>query len=135
LHFVTTFSTVTGKQKDGEFLPFIPANKLSFELRAEKERLTVFNDAYIMIGSSVVSKQDNPAPEETMTNGYSLFDLTVGGQIKVKDQNIIIGLGMTNLFDKKYIDHLSTLKEVNFFNPGRNLTLTLKIPFASAPKN
>ncbi|MFH0843700.1 MAG: TonB-dependent receptor [Bacteroidota bacterium] len=131
LHFMTTYSTVTGKQKDGNNLPFIPANKLYFELRAGKKKLSVLHDAYIMITSSVVSGQDNPAPEETLTKGYSLFDLTVGGQIKVKDQNISIILGVTNIFDKKYIDHLSTLKEINFFNPGRNITMTLKIPFLS----
>lgn len=129
LHLMTTFSTVTGKQKNGKYLPFIPANKLYAELRAEKERLAIFQNAYIMISSSVVFKQDHPAPEETMTNGYTLLDLTLGGQIKIRDQNIFLGLGATNILDKKYIDHLSTLKEVNYFNPGRNITLTIKIPF------
>jgi iron complex outermembrane receptor protein len=129
MHFLTAFSTVTGKQYNGNYLPFIPAKKLKFELRVEKEKLSVFQNPYLMISSSVVSQQNKPAPEESLTKGYALFDLTVGGQIKLRDQYIFVVLGATNIFDNKYIDHLSTLKEVNYLNPGRNLTLTLKIPF------
>jgi hypothetical protein len=39
LSFESTFSFVTGKQENGVYLPFIPAHKLHFELRAEKENL------------------------------------------------------------------------------------------------
>jgi iron complex outermembrane receptor protein len=38
-------------------------------------------------------------------------------------------ISATNLLDNKYIDHLSTLKEVTLFNPGRNISFNLKIPF------
>jgi iron complex outermembrane recepter protein len=58
-----------------------------------------------------------------------LLDLSIGGNIKIINQLIFFGIGAINLFDKKYIDHLSTLKEVGLYNPGRNITLTLKIPF------
>jgi iron complex outermembrane recepter protein len=135
LHFLTTFSSVTGKQDEGNYLPFIPADKIYFELRAEKERWSFFRHAYIMTTSSVVFKQNNPAPDESATSGYLLFDVTAGGQIKIQDQNISIALGVTNIFDAQYIDHLSTLKEVNYFNPGRNVTLTLKVPFAVKKKD
>ena len=130
LHFLTTFSTVTGKQDNGKYLPFIPAKKIYTELRTEKERLLFINSAYVMLTSTIIFSQNDPAPDETKTNGYALFDFTLGGQLKVKDQNIMISFGATNLFDRKYIDHLSTLKEVNLYNPGRNFTFTLKVPFS-----
>lgn len=129
LHLLTTFSAVTGKQKSGSYLPYIPAKKIYFEFRAEKEALAFLHQPFLMITSTSVFKQGNPAPEETPTNGYTLMDIVIGGQVKVKDQYISVSLGATNIFDKLYIDHLSTLKEVGFFNPGRNLTLTMKIPF------
>ncbi len=130
LHLLTTFSTVTGKQKMGPFLPFIPARKIYMELRTEKETLAFLHEAFFLITSTSVFRQGNSAPEETPTNGYTLLDISVGGQIKVKDQYISVSLGATNIFDKQYIDHLSTLKEVGFINPGRNISITLKIPFA-----
>jgi iron complex outermembrane receptor protein len=53
----------------------------------------------------------------------------IGAGVKAGNQLIVIGLTLNNIFDKKYIDHLSTLKEAGYFNPGRNLALNLKIPF------
>ena len=46
-------------------------------------------------------------------------------------QNIITGkvTDEDNLLDRKYTDHLSTLKEVNMYNPGRNNALSIRIPF------
>ncbi|MBN2236356.1 MAG: TonB-dependent receptor [Bacteroidales bacterium] len=129
LHLISTFSTVIGKQQDGDYLPFIPAHKLRFELRAEKERFLIFNDAYISMNTCTAFKQDNAAPDETPTASYSLLDVSIGGKIKLNNQFIYLILSANNLFDEKYIDHLSTLKEVNFYNPGRNIALSLKIPF------
>jgi iron complex outermembrane recepter protein len=129
LHFETTFSTVVGEQQGGDYLPFIPAHKLNFELRAEKEKLLFFCNAYIAMNSNTAFEQGNAAPDETVTSGYSLFDLSIGGNIRVEKQLVFVGLSVTNIFDEKYIDHLSTLKEVNLYNAGRNFILTIKVPF------
>jgi len=129
LHFETTFSAVIGKQANGDFLPFIPAHKLNFELRAEKEKVIFMNDAFFSVNSTTAFDQNRAAPDETTTNGYTLFDFSLGGNISVAEQKFIISLSVLNIFDTKYIDHLSTLKEVNLYNPGRNIALTLKIPF------
>jgi len=129
LHFQATFSNVTGKQKSGDYLPFIPANKLHFEVWIEKEKFAFLRDAFIKLNTQTAFNQNNPAPDEDKTDGYTLVDFGIGANIKAANQMISVGITMTNILDKKYIDHLSTLKEVNFFNPGRNLTLTVKIPF------
>ncbi len=47
----------------------------------------------------------------------------------VPNQFVSLSISANNVFDTKYIDHLSTLKEVNLYNPGRNISLNLKIPF------
>ena len=81
------------------------------------------------MNSTTAFNQNNAAPDETATNGYTLFDFSIGGNIKMNNQYLFISLSANNVFDKKYIDHLSTLKEVNLYNPGRNLALAIKIPF------
>jgi iron complex outermembrane receptor protein len=129
LHFETTYSTVTGKQDNNDYLPFIPAHKLRFELKMEKQKLMVFENAYFKIGQLCTFKQAHFAPEEEATPGYMLTDVGVGANFKAGNQIIVIGLTANNVFDKKYIDHLSTLKEAGYFNPGRNISLNLKIPF------
>jgi iron complex outermembrane recepter protein len=130
LHFETTFSSVTGKQKNGDYLPFIPAHKLRIELRAEKEKLAFIQKPCISVYSTTAFNQNNAAPDETITAGYSLLDISIGGNIKVNNQYISFGISANNLSDRKYIDHLSTLKEVGYYNPGRNIALSIKIPFA-----
>ena len=129
LHFETTYSSVVGKQQNGDYLPFVPAHKLRFELRSEKEQLLFFKKAFVSVNSLTAFDQNNAAPDETTTAGYTLIDLSIGGNIQIKDQFISLSISANNLFDKKYIDHLSTLKEVNLYNPGRNISFNLRIPF------
>lgn len=129
LDFETSFSSVVGKQDNGDYLPFVPAHKLRFELRCEKEKLLFFRKAFISVNICTAFNQNNAALDETTTLGYTLIDLSIGGKIKMKQQFILISVSANNVLDTKYIDHLSTLKEVNLYNPGRNISLNLKLPF------
>lgn len=132
LHMQSTFATVIGKQTLSEqFLPFIPADKFNLEIRAEKDQLLFLHDTYVKAGFHYAFAQQNPAPEEEATDAYGLIDLQAGGEIVWQKQKILLNVGINNLFDVKYIDHLSTLKEAGFFNPGRNITFSMKIPFGS----
>jgi len=131
LHFQTTYSSVVGKQNDGDYLPFIPANKLNFEFRAIKEKLAFMHNAFVSANSSTVFNQNNTAPDETTTKGYTLIDLGIGFSIKTGKQSLQVTLSASNIFDKKYVDHLSTLKEVKMYDPGRNIFLSVKVPFGS----
>jgi iron complex outermembrane receptor protein len=85
--------------------------------------------AFTSINTNTAFSQNNAAPDETTTAGYTIFDLNIGGKIKVNNQLISLSVSANNIFDTKYIDHLSTLKEVNLNNPGRNISLNLRIPF------
>jgi iron complex outermembrane recepter protein len=129
LHFESTFSSVIGKQKNRKYLPFIPAKKLKTEIRVENEKFSFLHDAYVSLSTDAVFKQNNIAPDETSTQGYFLVDISVGGDIKWTNQFLSFSFNIYNVFDKKYIDHLSTLKEVDFYNPGRNFALTMKVLF------
>ena len=129
LHFEMVFSTVTGNKDNGDYLPLIPANKLRFELGVEDKNLMFFEHVYFKINVTNAFEQRNIAAEELVSSGYILVDFGVGANLKAGNQLIVLGLSANNIFDKKYIDHLSSLKEVGYFNPGRNIALNLKIPF------
>lgn len=128
LHSEASYSTVTGKQTDGTYLPFIPAHKVNLEIRAETERISFLYKPFFSVNATFALDQKNPAPEETSTAGYGLVDLSAGGSVKIGLQKLSFSFGVNNLFDRKYIDHLSTLKEVGRFNPGRNFTFSMRIP-------
>jgi iron complex outermembrane receptor protein len=129
LHFEATYTSVLGKQANGDYLPFVPANKIKFEFRVDRKKLLIFDKPYFSINSSTALAQNHAAPDETTTDGYTLIDLSIGGNLKLKNQSVFIGISANNVLDKKYTDHLSTLKEVNLSNPGRNISLTMKVPF------
>jgi len=128
LHFETTYAWVVGRQLSGAYLPFIPAQKLNIELRGETARLAFLHDAYVETRMHHAFDQDTPAPEETDTPGYSLFDINLGGTVHAGKQLMVFGISVLNMLDTKYVDHLSTLKEVGAYNSGRNFVFSLKIP-------
>ena len=129
LHMEASFSIVIGKRADGANLPFIPAPGIDVEIRAEKEKLLFLRSAFLALKTNCVFRQTRPAPDETATQGYTLVDLSAGGKIKFQRQLMFIAISINNVFDTPYTDHLSTLKEVNLLDPGRNFTLRLHIPF------
>jgi iron complex outermembrane recepter protein len=58
-----------------------------------------------------------------------LVNISAYSEILALNQALIFGLSVNNLFDSQYFDHLSTLKPMNYYNQGRNISLSLKIPF------
>ncbi|MFA4839347.1 MAG: TonB-dependent receptor [Candidatus Neomarinimicrobiota bacterium] len=131
LHLKSTYSTVIGKRENGDYLPFIPAGKWRCEVIAEKERIGILRNVFAKVVSTTAFMQNHPAPDEEATPGYTLINVSVGGNLRIGRQLLSVGVSINNLFDKKYIDHLSTLKEVGFYNPGRNLAFSLTVPFGS----
>ena len=129
LHVQGNYSMVTGKQENGNYLPFIPAQKFRYEIRAEKETLAFLKHPNIWLSALTALKQDKPSPYETETYGYTLVNAGINTEIKLNNQLMNIGLSVNNIFDAKYFDHLSTLKPLNYYNQGRNVSLSLKIPF------
>jgi len=129
LHFETTYTSVTGKRENGEYLPLIPAHKMRVEVRGEIKRMGILENGYLKAGMIHAFDQNKLAHEEEATPGYTLFDAGIGATVKISNQPVELGLTLNNIFDIKYIDHLSTLKEAGYFNPGRNIAFSLKIPF------
>lgn len=134
LHVQATYSTVTGKQQNGNYLPFIPAQKIRYEVRAEREKIGFLLNPNIKISALSALKQNYPSPFEASTDGYTLVNAGLNADIKVSNQYLNIGLSINNIFDTKYLDHLSTLKPMNYYNQGRNISLSVKIPFGITKK-
>lgn len=129
LHVEGTYSSVVGKQKNGDFLPFIPAQKIRYEIRAEKEKLGFLKNPNIKISALTAFTQNNPSPYETATEGYTLVNINVYAETELLNQSLGWGISANNIFDIQYYDHLSTLKPLAYYNQGRNIALSLVIPF------
>jgi iron complex outermembrane receptor protein len=115
-----TYNYLRGKQSNGANLPFIPHNRLNLEIKWSKRELWVFRNFYLKAGSGIAFKQDQPAPYETKTDAYTLFDAGMGFSFFIGKQQLNLDLIGTNITGVNYIDHLSTLKTLGYNNPGRN---------------
>jgi iron complex outermembrane receptor protein len=127
--FNTNFSTVTGTLFDGSYLPFIPADKIHSELKYTFNIKNKLNDFYVLAGNDYTFAQNKPAPIETKTKEYSLFNAGIGTHIAMKKENMNISVTCNNLLNENYYDHLSRFKAYGIHNIGRNIVLNINIPF------
>lgn len=125
LHLKSDFELVIGKQRNGDFLPLIPANKWNNEFRIDFLNDKFFQNKYAAISLESFFSQNHVSQFETKTSGYQLVNIQSGGTLKLKSTNMIISLSIRNLFNKSYTSHLSRLKNNGIPNMGRNFTAGL----------
>ncbi|MFN7116215.1 MAG: TonB-dependent receptor [Saprospiraceae bacterium] len=112
-----------------DYLVFMPADRLQTGLKytftqEEKApfiRLTMSN---LLQQTRVPANTDYAPPPP----GYTRFDLEAGATIYFKKQPLEIGLSIFNLFDESYREYLNRFR---YFTdePGRNISMRLKVPF------
>lgn len=129
IEFYEKLQVLRGNQKNGKNLPFIPHDKSNSGIRFEKPIFWKFKHLYLGIEWQHAFKQDRPSEFETATGFYSLVNLNLGGNLPIKNHQITCILNVQNLLNEVYYDHLSTLKELGFYNPGRNLSLNIQYKF------
>ncbi len=123
-----TYGYLRGEQSDGANLPFIPQNKFRLEARFFSDALWITGHPYVKAGMLVASKQNHPAIFETSTDGYVVFNASLGFTFNLAHQPFNLELVATNIFDTQYYDHLSTLKPFGYFDPGRGVMVSLSVP-------
>ena len=127
LHINLNYERVTGKSKNGDYLPLIPANRFNNTLRVDIKSLKWFKDGFASATVEHTLKQNNPSEFETNTNDYTLVNFGLGGQIIVGKTNFGLSLNANNVFNRVYVAHLSRLKADGIPNIGRNIVLAINV--------
>ena len=129
LHLESSFATVTGKLKNGEYLPLIPANNWTntFRVEFEKEQSRL-KTSYAFVSLQSVFAQDNNSEYENTSKGYNLLNLGFGGKISLLDHTFDISISANNILNENYIAHLSRLKPDGISNIGRNISIGIRVP-------
>jgi iron complex outermembrane receptor protein len=139
IHFENTFGYTHAQNTSLDRpLAFIPAGTLKNTLRFEPQ-IRGLKQSYIYVGIDNYFKQsrfDNTF--ETGTDGYTLLNAGIGTTVKLGKQPLKIYASGNNLLNKKYYDALSRYKpgrlstsdpDFGIYNPGRNITLGVYLPF------
>ncbi|MFC1490676.1 TonB-dependent receptor plug domain-containing protein, partial [Candidatus Latescibacterota bacterium] len=106
-------------------LPSMPPAKLGFAARY-LFRKSFWVEPFI----SLHSNQDKVAPGEQKTPGYGTIDISMGKTLTKTsklDHNIVVGI--KNIGDKQYHDHLTVSRGYKMYGMGRSLYISLKTNF------
>ena len=123
LHLQSSFEFVIGKQKNSNYLPLIPAHKLTNTLRTEFDIKNWLQSGFTSFTFENIFHQKNISEFETSNDGYFLMNFGAGGNIKINKVDFNFHLNMNNVFNKEYTSHLSRLKSNEIYNIGRNIIL------------
>ncbi len=124
-----SFSTVIGKKKDESYLPFMPADKIIAGARFNLPDMPSIKNIFISFNTRTYLEQNRNAVNETSTPGYTLLDAGIGGTFAVGSVPITATINATNILGEVYINHLSLLKPLGVNDMGRNISLSLNVPF------
>ena len=127
LHFESNTSTVFAEDKSKNTLPLIPQSKWNTTVSAEFSKNGKINITNIYFQHVYKFRQNRIGDFETSTGAYNLINLGLNIIVKTKNTPVEILVGIKNVFNTKYIDHLSRFKKLNIPNQGRNFHISLKV--------
>jgi iron complex outermembrane receptor protein len=115
--------TVRGENRNTDQpLPQITPTRAGLGLRYESDRFFVAGEA------RAADRQDRTAPVETVTGGYTLYNLFGGFTLVSKGIIHRVGVRFENLTDRLYRNHVSLVKDI-VPQPGRNIQVTYRLQF------
>ena len=129
LHISSNLSVVMAEDPGGNPLPMIPATRINTMIKAEIHPKGNFRVTEVYIQDVYKFAQNRTGAFETSTPAYNLVNLGANIEIATKGKPIEISTGVKNLFNVRYIDHLSRLKTLNIPNPGINIYVGMKFGF------
>jgi iron complex outermembrane receptor protein len=125
-----SYSTVIGKREDGTYLPFMPADKLNGKVKLNLPDWSVFYNFYVFVSADYYFKQTKTAVDELPSDSYILINSGIQSAFTISNTAVNFSVVGTNLFDEYYISHLSILKPLGVHDIGRNITLSVDVPFS-----
>ncbi len=127
LHLESSLSSVWGRRADAIPLPRIPAVRILSSISASWTAKKHSGKGEVFLNHQYYFAQRNTAPFESATGPYGLTDAGISYVLESKGRSFRIKSGVRNLFNTRYIPHLSRFKPMGIPNPGRNFYLSLEI--------
>ena len=111
-------------------LPFTPANnvftEVGYQLFTDSK---IFNATEVSISNRSVMQQDRIAQGEEITPGYSLWGVGYQTLLEFDGFKANINFRIDNLLNTKYFNHTSFYRRLQIPEMGRNIQLSIKIPY------
>ena len=123
LHWEISASYIRPFTGNDSSVSLIPQPRLMNSLKYEFALGKKLRLKDLHLQSTLLGAQNQVAFNETPSNLYHLFDL--GMLISFgRTEQLTLNIGVRNLFNANYIDHLSRLKNITMPSPGRSMYLS-----------
>jgi iron complex outermembrane receptor protein len=122
-------SIIRGVLNENSYLPFVPHDKIKAGVKLMQSEIGFVKQSYFSVNVNYAFGQNCPSQFETATSDWFVTSLAMGTTVALAGTDAVISFNVTNLFNEKYFDHLSTIKQVGYYNPGRSAALRLKWMF------
>jgi iron complex outermembrane receptor protein len=128
------YSVQLSGDKKGFTLPFSPPASALVNLKYSANKFAGLLNPWLSADYRLIFSQNNIVPPEEKTPGASVFNIGLGGNLKISQQEISITLQVQNLLNTKYFNHTSYYRLIHVPEPGRNFVINVSIPFTIKQK-
>ncbi|UOR06776.1 TonB-dependent receptor [Hymenobacter aerilatus] len=119
--------------KRGFTLPFSPPASALLNLTWSPRLSGELSGSYFAVDYRRTAAQPNIVPPERKTLGYQLFHVQAGTRLTLGQQPLLLSLQVQNLLNTRYLNHTSFYRLIGLPEAGRNVILTLNLPFTITP--
>jgi iron complex outermembrane recepter protein len=126
VHIQSGFSYIYAQDANENPLPLIPQARINSQVKFELPCDGWLSAADIVIQHSYNFEQERIGLFESETPAYNLLHAGINASIRTKGQPLIISIGVKNILNESYMDHLSRLKPLGLSQPGINAYFGIK---------
>jgi iron complex outermembrane receptor protein len=127
LHLESNYSFIQAESKS-ENLALMPQNRISSTMRFDFKMKSWIKLTEIVVQHSYLFEQNRVASFETTSAAYQLINIGTNWKLG-KRSPVTLGLGVKNLLNANYMDHLSRLKNIQISQPGRSVYVSMRYTF------
>ncbi len=131
LHLGASGDLTRGRNNETDTnLPFMPADRVRFEVGLTRAALAGgLTDARIDFGTTLVAAQNRVDANELPTEGHQAFDMSASARYDLGTIVLHPLLAVDNVFDARYLDHLSRYRIYDVAAPGRSVRFSVSMEF------
>lgn len=131
VHLETSYSYVRAAEASGRNFSLIPQARVNTFLKFDLDMNGVVKIDDVVLQHQYFFEQNFVAQLEESSPSYHLINLGINASVG-KNDIFLISMGVKNLLNTEYINHLSRLKNINTPHPGRNFYITVKYQFSNS---
>ncbi|MFD1551098.1 hypothetical protein DNU06_04130 [Putridiphycobacter roseus] len=133
IHFESNATLMYAQDQQLEALPLIPPFNIKNQIRFDLDMKTKFKIENIAIQHTYYAAQNRVSFIESKSKSYALYHLNFNFKFGNENQ-FSSSFNIQNIFNTAYIPHLSSLKSLGIYQPGRSFHISLKYEFNQVNK-